>query len=166
MGRMTVIRRLARPMLAGIFISGGLAQVREPESKAPMAEAVTTPARKLAPWLPEDTATLVRINGAVQLGAGSLLALGKLPRISALALAATLVPTTAAGHRFWDQPDEQSTAMHRTQFLKNLGLLGGLLLAAVDTGGDPSLAWRARHAAKDVRRVTAAAPSRALKAVA
>ena len=34
------------------------------------------------------------------------------------------------------------------QFLKNLGLLGGLLLAAVDTEGRPGLAYRA-HLASD-----------------
>ena len=31
-------------------------------------------------------------------------------------------------------------------------MLGGLLLAAVDTEGKPGVAWRARRAAKDVRR--------------
>ena len=31
-------------------------------------------------------------------------------------------------------------------------MLGGLLLAAVDTEGKPGLAWRARRAAADVRR--------------
>jgi hypothetical protein len=30
--------------------------------------------------------------------------------------------------------------------------MGGLLLAAVDTEGRPGVAWRARHAAHDVRR--------------
>jgi hypothetical protein len=33
--------------------------------------------------------------------------------------------------------------MQRISFLKNLGLLGGLLLAAVDTEGRPGLAYRA-----------------------
>jgi putative oxidoreductase len=27
-------------------------------------------------------------------------------------------------------------------------MLGGLLIAAADTGGNPSLAWRGRHAAQ------------------
>jgi hypothetical protein len=31
-------------------------------------------------------------------------------------------------------------------------MLGGLLLAGVDTEGKPGVAWRARHAATDVRR--------------
>jgi hypothetical protein len=37
-------------------------------------------------------------------------------------------------------------------FLKNVSLLGGTLLAVVDTGGKPGLPWRARRAAKDAAR--------------
>ena len=153
-------------MLASIFVTGGLDQVRNPAGKTDTAEPVIGPLRRVAPWLPQDPETLVRINGAVQLGAGTLLALGRFPRTSALVLAASVVPTTVAGHRFWEQSDPIAKIMHQIQFQKNLGLLGGLILAAVDTGGDPSLAWRAKHAAKDAKRVTAAAPARVLKAVA
>ncbi|RZS87145.1 putative membrane protein YphA (DoxX/SURF4 family) [Motilibacter rhizosphaerae] len=163
---MPLVRRLARPMLAATFVSGGIAQLKDPESKAEAAEPVATPVARKVSWLPEDATQLVRINGAVQVGAGALLALGRLPRVSALLLAGSIVPTTLAGHRFWEQTDAASAAQQRTQFLKNLGLLGGLLLAAVDTGGNPSIAWRTRHAATSAKRVAAAAPTRALKAVA
>jgi hypothetical protein len=37
-------------------------------------------------------------------------------------------------------------------FFKNVSMLGGLLLAAVDTDGKPGVAWRAKHAASDARR--------------
>jgi hypothetical protein len=33
-------------------------------------------------------------------------------------------------------------------FVKNLGLLGGLILAAVDTEGEPSLSWRAKRSVR------------------
>jgi putative oxidoreductase len=94
----------------------------------------------------------VRINGAVQLVAGSLLALGRWPRLSALAIAATLVPTTLAGHRFWEAEEDEVQAQQRTHFLKNLSMLGGLLIASADTAGSPSVAWRTRHAAKSARK--------------
>jgi uncharacterized membrane protein YphA (DoxX/SURF4 family) len=58
-----------------------------------------------------------------------------------------LVPTTLAGHRFWEESDEKARSMQRIQFFKNLSMLGGLLLAAVDTDGRPSVSWRARRAA-------------------
>ena len=96
--------------------------------------------------LPADPARLVRLNGAVQLGAGALLAIGRVPRLASVALAASLVPTLA-GHRFWEETDLAAKADQRMQFLKNLAMLGGLMLAAMDTNGAPSLGWRAKMAA-------------------
>jgi putative oxidoreductase len=145
---MTVLRRLARPLLASIFISGGVDALRNPGSKVPAAEGVAPKVADAVPALAGyDTETLVRINGAVQVGAGSLLALGKFPRLSALALAASIVPTTAAGHRFWEADDSMQRAQQRIHFLKNASILGGLLLAAADTDGKPGLGWRAQHTA-------------------
>ena len=138
---MPVSRTLARPLLASMFVMGGADALLNPEPKAGKAKDVGP--KVAAPFgLPEDPETLVKINGAVQLGAGALLALGKLPRLASLALAASLVPTTLAGHRFWDETDDRARAMQRIQFFKNISMLGGLLLAAVDTEGRPSLSWR------------------------
>ncbi len=78
--------------------------------------------------------------------------MGWWPRLSAAVLAGTLVPTTLAGHRFWEIEDKQERAQQRIHFLKNVTMLGGLLIAAADTAGDPSLAWRGRHAARDAHR--------------
>ena len=72
--------------------------------------------------------------------------------LSATVLAASLVPTTLAGHAFWNETDPQAKYAQRLQFYKNTSVFGGLLLAAVDTEGKPGLAWRARRAAADVRR--------------
>ena len=84
--------------------------------------------------------------------AGLALATGRAPRLSASVLAVTLVPTTAAGHRFWEEQDPARRSAQRIHFFKNVSMLGGLLLAAVDTEGQPGLAWRARRAATDARR--------------
>ncbi|MGH3317332.1 MAG: DoxX family protein, partial [Nocardioidaceae bacterium] len=35
---------------------------------------------------------------------------------------------------------------------KNVSMLGGLLLAGVDTEGKPGIAWRVKHGAKAARR--------------
>jgi uncharacterized membrane protein YphA (DoxX/SURF4 family) len=155
---MSLVRRLARPMLAAQFVWGGVDQLRRPDIKAdnggPIIPALA--GAELGPiTLPTDPEALVRVNGAVMTGAGSLLALGKLPRLSALALAASLVPTTLTGHRFWDAPDEKTRQLQIVQVLKNVGLLGGLLIAAVDTDGKPGLGWRARRAARDAKRTAA-----------
>ena len=147
-------RRIARPLMAGIFITGGIDVLRNPGPRVERAEPVTSSLAETLP-LPDDTETLVQINAGVHVVAGTLLALGKLPRLSAAALAASLVPTTAAGHRFWEEESPQAKAMQRAHFLKNLAILGGLIIAATDTEGAPSLGWRARRAAKRAAEMAA-----------
>jgi putative oxidoreductase len=139
-------------MLASIFIVQGYQTYRHPERVAARAEPVVRPLAERFPAVPAKTEDAVRLNGAVQMAAGSLLALGRFPRLSALAIAATLVPTTLAGHRFWEAEEEAAKTQQRIHFLKNVSMLGGLLIAAADTAGKPSLAWRTRHAAKTARR--------------
>lgn len=157
-GSMTVTRLLARPMLASMFVVGGLNSLKNTEMAAtrakPVTDAVIPLAQKVAPNapIPSDPKTLVRINAAAQIAAGLALATGRVPRLSALTLAATLVPTTAAGHRFWEETSPEAKANQRTHFFKNVSMLGGLMIAGVDTDGKPGLAWRAKHAAADVRR--------------
>ena len=135
-------------MLASIFVIQGWHNFESPEQVAPLAESVVRPLRERIPGVPAEPEQAVRINSAIQAAAGTLLGLGVLPRLAALAIAGTLVPTTLAGHRFWDVTDPRERAMQRVQFLKNLTMLGGLLLAVADTGGNPSLSWRRRHARK------------------
>ena len=150
---MTVLRAFARPMLASIFIVEGFDTLRHPERVAPTAEPVVRQLADRLPALPipAKPEQAVRINGAVQLAAGTLLALGRFPRLSALAIAATLVPTTLAGHRFWEAEEDETQAQQRIHFMKNLAMFGGLLIAAADTAGKPSVAWRTRHAGRSAR---------------
>jgi uncharacterized membrane protein YphA (DoxX/SURF4 family) len=147
---MTLVRRVARPMLAAIFVVQGVENLRHPAAQhakvAPFAE-------KVAPLgLPNDPELLVRANAATMVGGGALLAAGRLPRLAALALATSLVPTTYVGHPFWAEKDAATRRTQRIGFLKNVGLLGGLLLAAVDTEGRPGLAYRAGLAGDSARR--------------
>jgi uncharacterized membrane protein YphA (DoxX/SURF4 family) len=138
-------------MLAGIFVSGGFKALTDPDPLVKAAEPVT---HRVAPHLtkmhekvPTDPRTLVQLNGAVQLVAGLLLPT-RLHRLAALALIGSIVPTTAAGHRFWEYDDPGQRQQQQIHFIKNLGLLGGLILAATDTNGRPGLRWRAGHLAQ------------------
>jgi uncharacterized membrane protein YphA (DoxX/SURF4 family) len=142
-------------MLAGIFIVQGYDTFRHPEKVAPRAEPVIRPlAERFPSVVPAKTEDAVRLNGAVQLAAGACLAAGWFPRLAATVLAGTLVPTTAAGHRFWEAEEDADRKQQRIHFLKNLSMFGGLLIAAGDTSGQPSLAWRARHGAQAASRET------------
>lgn len=154
-----LVRRIARPLLAAIFVSGGVAALKAPGPHAQVADPVAPKAaRSLPAPLPEDPETLVKIDAGVKVVAGLALATGHLPRLAALALAGSLVPTTLAAHRFWEEEDEEARLQQQLHFTKNLSLLGGLLLAAVDTGGKPSVGWRARRAAAGVGETVSGNP--------
>jgi putative oxidoreductase len=153
---MTPLRTLARGMLASIFIAEGFNALRDPDRLVPRAKPV---ADRLAPTLesihpklPTDPKTLVRINAGTQVVGGLLLATGRAPTPAALALAASLVPTTYAGHAYWTIDDPEQRRLQRVMFMKNVGLLGGLIFAALDNEGRPSLSWRAKHGTKHLSR--------------
>ncbi|WP_186382549.1 DoxX family protein [Amycolatopsis rhizosphaerae] len=152
-----ILRRVARPLLASIFIYGGIGALRQAEGHAEVAKPLvdkTIGARqdRLPPAVSTDPVTLVRADAAVKIVAGTLFAFGRVPRLSALALVGSLVPTTIAGHPFWEAKDDSEKQQQLIHFLKNAGLVGGLLIAAADTEGRPSLGWRARRAAAKASR--------------
>ena len=163
-----LVRRIARPLLASSFVYGGIDTLRNPQSRVPGAAPVVdqiaaTADQQLPVQVPRDVEQWVKIDAGVKVAAGSLLALGKLPRLSALALSASIVPTTLAGHRFWEHDDPKERFGQLSHFLKNLGLLGGLLIAAVDTEGKPSVGYRARRAASQATDATEKSLERAQK---
>jgi putative oxidoreductase len=157
---MPIVRRLARPLLAASFISAGVDAALHPRSRA---EGMRPVVQRLAPALrlPQDPELFVRANGAAMAGAGGLLALGRLPRLSALALVATLLPATYSEHAFWQEKDPQARRASRKLFLRDAGLLGGALLAMVDTEGRPGALWLGRHAVRQTEKAGRTAGRRA-----
>jgi len=157
---MSLSRLVARPMLASIFVVGGVNALRNAPKlaakAAPVAEKLAPLANKAAPQapLPQDATNWIRLNAAAQIAGGLTLATGRVPRLSAALLAATLVPATAAGHRFWEIDDKDQRTQQQLHFFKNVSLFGGLVIAAGDTDGKPGVAWRTRRAAQDARRGT------------
>jgi putative oxidoreductase len=148
----TIAEAVARPLLAGVFIVSGIDTLRNAGKKADVADSVLEPLERATGL---EGPVIVKVNAGAQVVAGACLALGILPRPAAVVLAASLVPTTLAGHRPWDEDDPTSRAMQTTQLLKNVAVLGGLVFAATSTGGRPSLPWRARRAARRVAETSA-----------
>lgn len=148
---MKPVRTAARVMLSAIFVSSGVRILIKPDSKVDAARRVTDRVapmlEKVNPRIPTDARTLVRAKAVADVLAGVALATGRFSRPAAAVLAAGLVPTTFAGHPFWAGETPEQRAEMRTHFLKNLGMLGGLLLAAADTEGRPGLRYRTEHAA-------------------
>ena len=160
---MTLLRSTARTMLASYFVVSGLKAVRDPESLVPAAEplvdGVVPTVQRFAPeqvagLLPTDAKTWVRINGALELVGGIALATGKGRRLGAALLALSLVPTTIGKYPFWSRSDPAERAADRDHFLKNVSLLGGVLIASRDTEGRPSLGYRAHKGGQALAKNT------------
>ncbi|PFG20317.1 DoxX family membrane protein [Serinibacter salmoneus] len=157
-----MLRRIARPLLAASVIADGVHAVRHPHQVVRpdstgenlMRNAAARTGRDVSP------ATLVRTLGAVKVASGAMLALGILPRVNAGVLAAAHLPTTLLTNPVWTLKG-QARKDAAAAVLRESAVLGGLLLATVDTAGKPSLAWRLEqsrdHAAEIKDAVTEAA---------
>jgi uncharacterized membrane protein YphA (DoxX/SURF4 family) len=113
-----VERRTGQVLLGVIFIKLGSDAARSPGPRVEKAAALGVPNPELA----------VRGNGAAMVAGGAALTLDKVPRLAALALIASMIPTTLAGHSFWELEGADRKAQE-IQFYKNMGLIGGLVLA-------------------------------------
>lgn len=132
-----MIRRLARLLLAAVFVLSGIDILRNPERQVAQAtpwleKTVGKVGDRLPEQVPTDPETLVRLSAGVKVAAGVGLAVGPFHRLSALVLAGDLVPTTLAGHAFWQYEDKATWRQQRIHFLKNLAMIGGLILAGLD----------------------------------
>jgi uncharacterized membrane protein YphA (DoxX/SURF4 family) len=156
-----LLRRIARPLLSAAFIGQGVEALRNPAITLEATESTVAALRHLPePYgdkVPSNPETAARINAAVQIGGGLLLATGKMPRIASAALAFTVIPGSLGGHLFWTESDPERKAQKRRDLLTDLSLLGGLIIAAADTAGKPSLGWRGRRAAGRISEAVSAA---------
>lgn len=153
-------RWIARPLLATWFVAEGVDAFRRP---APHVERTRDAWRRLATRgdIPEPPAsdtlrTIVKAHGAAMAAAGIMLALGKAPRLSACTLAALTVPLAvvdapAGGSTHGGQPGAggQRHGRPSAALLRDLSLVGGTAMAALDRGGRPGVAWRLQHARVD-----------------
>lgn len=159
-------RRIARPLLAAVFVANGVDTLLHPKPKVDAAKQVLDRAQQASSAAPAvDPVLFVQAEGALKVGAGVMMALGRAPRLAAAVLAADLIPNTAVEHPFWSKEYPDDRKNQRTQFLKNAGLLGGLLLAMTDTGGKPSLAWRAKQAKEQAKKDAKRGAEKASKGV-
>lgn len=119
---MSIVRSTGHLLLSGIFISGGAQAFLEPGGRVAKVAKAGLPEPKQA----------VEFNGVVMVIGGALLASGLAPKLAATLLIGSLIPTTIVGHAFWKENNEVGQKNQLTQFLKNLGLIGGLLLVLTE----------------------------------
>jgi uncharacterized membrane protein YphA (DoxX/SURF4 family) len=111
-----LLRRTGQLLLGAMFVKLGYDAAREPGHRVDRAAELGLGDPELA----------VRFNGWAMVAGGAALMLDRLPRLAAAGLVASLVPTTVAGHAFWNAEGQNRNAQ-TVQFLKNTGLAGGLL---------------------------------------
>ena len=113
------LRITGRVLLALIFIVSGLGKLFHFHDSAGMMASKGMPAASL----------LLAVAIAFEILGGLSVLTGFKARWGALALVAFLIPTTLIFHNFWAfQGMVQQDQM--AHFMKNLGLMGGLLLLA------------------------------------
>ncbi|MGG5171691.1 DoxX family protein [Pseudarthrobacter sp. J1738] len=150
---MSIVRFLARPMLGSSFVIAGLDKIKNVDDTARQLSPVLRRASDALPF-PADEKLIARVIGGAQLGAGALFAIGKFSRFSALVLSLTSALNGYVEWRSADASTKEGRAARREQLLKNVSLTGGVLLASVDTAGQPSLAWRAEHLVADTKKAS------------
>lgn len=143
---MSLVRRIARPLLAAPFVFEGVRTALHPEREIdvyPQAfdAADSAIAKSSAPGF-VDVRTLIRATGVVAAGAGVLYATNRYPRAAAVTLLATSSVGWAGRKKVWTLRGEELTQEVQA-ILTDVGLLGGVLLAVVDHEGRPSLGYRA-----------------------
>jgi len=152
---MSIVRRIARPLLATGYVASGVESFRNSSSAAQHLAPVISAAVKAAPQAGpalQNPAVVAQGLAAAQVGAAVLFGLGRLPRLSAGVLVTTTALNAYADYRAAQAATREQKAARRSAALKNASMVGAVMLAAVDTEGSPSLLWRAEHLAGDVRK--------------
>lgn len=119
---------VGRILLSQIFLASGIMKIPH---WSQTAESMTKEGMPAASFL-------LAMAILVEIGAGLCVLLGWQARLGALALAAFLVPATLIFHDFWTFAGEamQSQMQH---FMKNVTIIGGLLMVAAAGAGRFSL---------------------------
>ena len=155
---MNILRSFARPMLAAPFIVDGLDALARPSRHVETFEKVAPTLERagLPPVLTSDARMLTRASGAVSLVAGLGLAAGRAPRTNATILAALNIPLTVVNNPVWAVKGTTARKEALSGLLRGAALGAGLVLAAVDRQGRPSLAWQLRNSRQQREAIEAA----------
>ncbi|GFZ84139.1 DoxX family protein [Nesterenkonia alkaliphila] len=152
---MTLIRKIARPLLGAHFIYGGVEALRNPDETAQELSPALDELASLVPQAEQLAAKpklTAQVLGGVQVAAGAALAIGKFPRLAAFTLAGVHKLNSYAEFRAAPLENPGDEIAQRKTLLKNVSILGGLGLAIVDLAGKPSLSWRAEHLSKQAKK--------------
>jgi putative oxidoreductase len=124
---------VGRVLLALIFLFSGAGKVMDPAGTLGYMNSAGLPAPQLLLW-----ASVV-----VEIGAGLALVLGWKARWGAAALVLWMIPVTAVFHNPW-AGDPSQAPMQMIHLMKNIAIIGGLLMVLAFGPGGWSADRRAR----------------------
>lgn len=128
----TIINRfgsaIGRILLAAIFLLSGINKIGGFEGTAGWMAAKGLPMVQV----------LLAITIAIEIGAALMIIAGYKARLGATALLLWMIPVTFIFHNFWAVPPEEQQ-LQMIMFLKNLGLMGGMLYIMAFGAGPMSL---------------------------
>jgi uncharacterized membrane protein YphA (DoxX/SURF4 family) len=116
----TVPLMIGRVIFGGFFLYNGINHFLHADQMAGYAEAKGVPAAKLA----------VEGSGALMALGGLSLLTGYKPKIGSALITAFLAGVTPAMHRFWSEENPQQRQAEMINFMKNVALVGGAMIAA------------------------------------
>ncbi|MFC0673446.1 hypothetical protein [Brachybacterium hainanense] len=142
---MSLVRRIARPLLAAPFIVDGVRTAVSPSRAIDVLPAAFKGADRALHTTAVPNAVgvkeLLRVSGAVAAGAGLMYATGRNPRLAAGVLLVTTTVGWAGRRKIWELSGPERLE-ELAAIATDAGLLGGVLLAVVDHDGRPSLRYQ------------------------
>lgn len=145
---MSIVRTIARPLLATGFVVNGVDSFRNSSRAAQHLSPALTAVERAVPQakpVVANSAVVAQGLAAAQVAAALAYGAGKFPRAAATVLVTTTGVNAYLDFRAAEHGTKDQKAARRSSALKNVSLVGATMLAAVDTDGKPSLAWRAEH---------------------
>ncbi len=120
-----VLSLVGRLALVAIFATSGFDKFGNIDGIGRALASKGVPLPTVAAWL----------TPIVETGFAILIAVGYRVRLSALALVLFTIAATVLFHNFWAFADAGARNMQQLQFMKNLAIVGGLLLLVARGGG-------------------------------
>ncbi len=111
---------LGRAIFGGYFLYNGINHFLQTDELSGYAESKGVPAANLA----------VQASGAMMVLGGLSLLTGYKPKLGSAAITAFLAGVTPSIHRFWSEENPQQRQAEMINFMKNVALIGGAMLAA------------------------------------
>ncbi len=119
---------VGRTLLALIFLKSGIGKIGGFAGTAGWMASKGLPMAEV----------LLAITIVIEIGAALMLILGYKARLGAAALLLWMIPVTFLFHNYWAMPADQQM-IQQIMFMKNLGLMGGMLYIMAFGSGHLSL---------------------------